>query len=284
MKTAIKIGLWVAVLALVMTAVVAQQQGQQGQQQSQQPPPGQQPAQQPPAPPPQPPLNQAEEDAYKAFFNLPRTENDKIIADGEAFLKTYPESRYREAVYQKLATTYFGKNEIDKFLTYGEKALEINADNVDMLPMMALVMPRRIDPSKLGGPERLAKAEGYAKRGIELLNALAKPESLTQEDFDKAKNEKVSMCRSGLGIIYFQKQRFAEAATELEEATKIVANPDPSDLYILAVAYQQAKRFSDAVTAYERCSQLTWAWQDRCKQGHEEAKKQAATSLAPPKP
>jgi tetratricopeptide (TPR) repeat protein len=283
MKTALKFGLCLALLALVNVPAMAQQQGsgqQQGQQQ-QPPPTGQLPGAAPAAPAPA--VNPEEEKAYEAFYKLGRTENDKAIEAGEAFLKTYPESRYKEAVYQKMATAYFSKNDMEKFAEFSEKTLELNPDNVDILPMMALVMPRRIDPGGLGGQEKLARVEGYAKRGIELLNAMQKPEAMAQEDFDKARNEKLSMCRSGLGIVYYQKQRFADSAAELEQAVKMAANPDPSDVFILGMAYQNARRFADAAGAFERCSQVTWAWQERCKAAHAEAKKLAATSLTPPK-
>jgi tetratricopeptide (TPR) repeat protein len=279
MKNATKFVLSLVALALVLLApAAAQQSGQQPpptQGQQQQPPPAQ--GQQPPAEPPKPAVNPEEEKAYEAFFKLGRTDIEATIQQGDDFLKTYPASVYTGAVHQKVATAHFYKNNLDKFLEHGNKAIESNPDNVDILPMLALVLPRRVDPSSLDAPQKLTKAEGYAKRAIELLNAMPKPEGLTQEDFDKAKNEKISMCRSGLGLVYFQRARYADAAAELEQATKIVANPDPSDIYILAVAYQQAKRFTDAVAAYDRCSQITWAWQERCKSGLADSKKQAAS-------
>jgi hypothetical protein len=72
----------------------------------------------------------------------------------------------------------------------------------------------------------------------------------------------------------------AESVTELEQATTLVANPDPTDIFILGVVYQQARRFSDAVTAFERCSNIVWSWQERCKESAKEAKKQAAQAPA----
>ncbi len=287
MKNAIKIVLLgTAALALVLAvpAALAQQSGQQPPPAQGQQPPAQGQQQTPPAEPAKPPVNPEEEAAYKTFFNLGRTDVEATIQQGEDFLKKYPESKYTEGVTQKLSVAYFSKNNVDKFMEYGERTLTLNPDNVDILPMMALVTPRRIDPSGLGAAEKFIKAEGYARRGIQLLDALQKPATMTQEDFDKARNEKLSMCRSGLGIILYQKQRYAEAAAELDQATKIVASPDPSDLFIMGVAYQSAQRYSDAVPAFERCSQVTWAWQERCKSSLAEAKKQAAAQPPAKKP
>src|SRR5258707_13123871 len=47
----------------------------------------------------QPPVN-AEEDAdFKAFTAMPETAIEKRIIAGEAFLKKYPEGRYRPSMY-----------------------------------------------------------------------------------------------------------------------------------------------------------------------------------------
>jgi tetratricopeptide (TPR) repeat protein len=285
--------LCLALLALLVSAPLAaqqqgqpaaagQQQGQQGQQQGQQ---GQQQSQ-PPAQPPQPeppPVNPEEEADYKAFLDIPRSEIEKQVEAGEAFLKKWPESRGREFIYGRLATIFFSRGDADKAIAYSEKGLALNADNLDMLTIMANVVPRRSVPGSLGFEEKLAKAEQYSNRAIELMATLVKPEALSEEDFNKAKNMKLSMCRSGLGVIYFHKGRFAESAAELEQAVSIVPQPDPTDIFILAAAYENQKRFADAAGAYERCSQIPWSWQERCKQSAATAKKQAAAQPQPPK-
>jgi tetratricopeptide (TPR) repeat protein len=271
--------LCLTLLAVMVSGVLAvQQQGQQGQQQ------GQQQQSQPPAQPAQPAVNPEEEADYKAFLAIPRNEMDKQVDAGEAFLKKWPESNAREFIYGRLATIAFSRGDADKAMAYCEKGLALNADNLDMLSIMANVVPRRSVPGTLGFEEKLAKAEQYSNRAIELIAALVKPESLSEEEFATAKNMKLSMCRSGLGVIFYHKGRFAESASELEQAVQIVAQPDPTDIFILAAAYENQKRFADAAGAYEKCSQITWSWQERCKQSAAQAKKQAAAQPQPPKP
>ncbi len=273
---------WPGLLVLfLIPAAWAEGQGY-GQQQNPPKPPAQ-PAQPNPSAPEAsaPPINKEEEDAYKAFFEV-KGDAQRKIQLGEAFLKKYPESRYREGVYSLLTSSYMDLEQLDKMFAAGEKALELNPNDVDVLSLLALVMPRRVNPSALDTDQRLEKSEKYSKKAVALLEGLQKPTGLSDEDFAKAKNEKLSMCHSGLGIVYFHRQKYGDSAVELEQATKLAAVPDPTDFFVLGLAYMNTKRFSDAASAFGHCSS-SGPLQDRCKQAMEQAKKQAGTQLAPPK-
>jgi len=229
-----------------------------------------------PATPAPPPLNPEEEDAYKKLYEHPKDDNEGLIRAAEEFAKKFPESRYLASVYGKLVNAYLAAQQIEKLFDAGEKALALNPDNVDVLPIMAWVVPRRIDPNALDAQQKLEKAEAYGKRGMELLEAMEKPAEIAEEQFDQAKKEKLAMCHSGLGLVHLHRQKFGDAATELEQATKLSSNPEPTDFFLLGLAYEQTQRFGEAAGAYERCSSTPWAWQDRCKQGQDRTKKLAA--------
>lgn len=287
------------ILAALLPAVaglpVVAQQGQQGQQPPPKPPvqPGQTPPPAPPATPlpgvPEtPPMNKEEEDAYKAFLEVKREEWQHQLQLGEEFLTKFPESRYRESVYSKLAGLYLNAGQEEKMFTAGEKALELNPDNVDVLALMGWAVPRRTQPGSLDADQRLTKSDTYSKRAIELLTNMVKPANFTDEDFTKAKNEKLSMCHSGLGVVHYYRRRYPEMVTAMEQATKLSANADPTDFYLLGLGYQETKRFEEAVAAYGRCAETPGGLQANCKQGREQAKMQAqaaaAQQPAPPKP
>ena len=290
MKTMVGKIIWLNVLALVLLPVAWANGGQgygQGQQTPPKPAPPAQPGQtgaQPAAPAP-PPVNAEEEAAYKAFFEF-RGEPSRKVQLGDEFLKKFPESRYRTGVYSGMASAYAALGEQEKIVAAGEKALELSPDEVNVLALLALVLPRTVNPGSLDTDQKLEKAEKYSKQAITLLATMQKPAGLTDEDFAKAKNDRLSMCHSGLGIGYFHRQKYADSAAELEQATQLVSPPDPVDLYVLGLAYMNTKRFADAANALGRCVDGTGPgpFQDRCKQGAEQAKKQAATQLAPPKP
>lgn len=260
-------------LALMVAAALPAQSGQQQQQQQQPPPPTPAPAPEEPA---APPVNPEEEADYKAFFEVPRTEASKQVRLGEAFLAKFPESRYRESVYSRLVSAYLALEDVDKVYSVGEKALELNPDNVDVLSVVAYAVPRRVNASELDAPKKLQKLEQYAKHAIEVLNDMEKPEGISEEEFTRAKNDKLSMAYSGLGIVSFHRQDFTGMSAALEQATTLSPSPDVSDLWLLGISYQATRRFSEAATAFGKCAEVQWAYQDRCKQNKEQSEKQAA--------
>jgi len=276
-------GLILLALVLLAGTVAAQGYGQ-GQQPPKQPAPPTQPGQAAaqPATPAAPIVNAEEEAAYKALFDLKPDPPDAVIQKGEEFLKTFPESRYREAVYSKLTTAYLAINDMDKMFAAGEKALELNPNDVDVLPLMALVVSRRAQPGSLDFDQKIAKAEKYARQSIALLAEIVKPVNMTDEEFAGAKSQKLSMAHSGLGMVFFQRQKYADAVGEFEQATTLIPSADPVDYFLLGLCLQQTKRYSDAATAFEKCA-VSPVMQNRCKPAVDQAKKQAAAQPAPPK-
>jgi len=264
-------------LLFVALSVAAAAQNPQQQGQGQQPPKGQEPPAKPgqPAAPAAvaPAVNKEEEDAYKAFFELKNSDIDVVIRSGEEFLAKFPESRYREGVYSRLVAAYWNTQQLDKLNTVGQKALEVNPNDVDVLAVMAYVLPRRFNRDDLDAEQKLTRYEEYSRRAIKLLGEMPKPSQLTEEKFAEAKNQKLAYCHSGLGLVFYHRQRLEEAAGEFEQATKIVPDPDPGDFYVLAVVYERLNRLRDSGNAFGHCAGIASPLQERCKQNAERIKK-----------
>lgn len=282
-------------LGLAPAARAAQNTQGYGQGQSQQPPkpaPPPPPAgsQTPPATAPAnapvelPKGNLAEQADYNAFYALKPSDTDLLVQQGEDFLKKYPDSVYRVSIYSKLAMAYFNKRDMDKMFASGEKALELNPDDVDVLTLLGWVLPHTYNPNELDAEQKLVKAEQYSKHALELLANLPKPVNLTDEAFAKSKNSELARGHSGLGLVYFRRGKFAESVAEMQQATQLNPSPDPVDYYVMGVDLQQLKRLADAAVAFGKCAESPSSLQAPCKQNEEEAKKQAAAQPAPGKP
>lgn len=230
-----------------------------------------------------PVVDPAEEKAYREIAALKAGDTDKIIQLGEQFLQKYPTSKYVEPVESRLATAYYDKRDFPKMYAISDKALAVNPDDVQVLVLVGWVVPHFYDPNDIEADRRMDKAQGYEKHALEILPVLAKPDGVTEADFEKSKAEAESQAHSGLGLIYFRRQQFAEAVKEFQQSIKLSAQPDPVDLFIMGASLQQLKQYSDAADAFQKCSQLASGVQDRCKQGADQAKKQAAAQPAPPK-
>jgi tetratricopeptide (TPR) repeat protein len=268
----------------------SQQQGQQTQQQGQQTqtPPGQsgqqgqqgaQGAAAAPTAPAAPPVDPKEEAAYKQFQSMPLTADPKTVASvGESFVKTYPSSRYNGVVYSRLTTVYLQLNDDPKMFDAGNKALAIVPDNVDVLPVLAMAYSRRIDAGALDADQKMKMVETYANSGILLLNQLQKPANVTDNSWDNARNTKLAMCHSGLGLVDFYRAKYTEAVQQFTEATKLEGDPDPVDQYLLGKSFEGEKDFPNAITTLDTCAKQAGSpqLQNMCKTALDEVKKKAA--------
>ena len=258
-------------------------------------PAAQAPAQQPAAnPAPKPltldkdapapaPVNAEEDAAYKAFQDSPVTDPKKKIDLGEAFVQKYPQSRYMPVIYNTLTSAYMQTGQVQKMEEVGDKEIELNPNDVQVLAVLGSTIPRALKSTKQDPQTELEKAERYSKRAIEVTPTLPKPENLTEESFTNAKNITLALAHSGLGLIYVQRGKYAEAIPELEQSIKIDPTPDVVNYYLLGLANLKTSHFEDAAAAYTKCAATPGPMQQTCLKGSEEAKKRASTELSAPK-
>jgi tetratricopeptide (TPR) repeat protein len=229
------------------------------------------------------PADRQEESAYKSFQAVSPEDPKKRIELGEAFLRKYPASQYRPPVYSALTATYLQTNQVEKMEEAGEKDLALNPKDVQVLAMLGQTLPRTITTSTLDPDKRLDKAEQYAKRAIEGTLALQKPEGLTNEEFEKAKNQTLAIAHSGLGMVNFRRGKYAEAIAELDQSVKLDPRADPVNYYVLGVAHHNASQFREAAAAFSKCAEFQGGVQATCKDSAEKDRSRAARQASSPR-
>ena len=293
--TAILLAGWLSAFAIPINAQTSptgqgnqSQSGQQPNNQNQNPNQNQKPANSSSSldvPNAAPPVSAEEEAAVKAFQAMPTTDVQKKIAAGEDFLKKYPESRYRPIVYSALTFEYIQTGKPEKAFEVGDKEVELKPDDVQTMAILSQTIPRAMNANTPEPEKQLAKAETYGKRALEITPTIAKPEGMPDQNFNQAKNATLAMAHSGLGLVYFRRQKYNDAIPELEQAVKIDPNPtpDPVNLYLLGMSDQKASHYEEAATMFNKCAAITSGLQNACKSGAEEAKKQGSTQMSSPK-
>lgn len=216
-----------------------------------------------------------EEAAYKAFYDTKAQDADTRITLGQAFVQKYPTSRYTESVYAGLTQAYYTKQDWKDFYASGDKALGLNPDDAQVLVIIGWVIPHALNPSDPDASSNLDKAERYEKHAIEVVGAMQKPATMTDDQFAQTKASLLSQAHSALGLVYFRRQDSDDSVKELQQATQGSANPDPTDLFVLGIGLQNLSRYAEAADAFSRCGQIPGSLQDRCKQSADAAKKQA---------
>jgi len=287
--------IWITATFLVAVIGVSSpptngQSSQTGQQER----PGQSPAGQQPADPaksgsslamPGAPVNSEERAAVQAFQEMPNSDLPKKIAAGEEFLKKYPDSQYKPTVYSILTLDYIQAGNTEKGIEIGDKEVALKPDDVQTLAVLGQTIPRAMSASTPEPEKRLAKAEDYSKRAIQVTPTIPKPEGMADQNFAAAKNSTLAMAHGGLGLVYFRRGKFTDAIPELEQSVRIDPNPtpDPVNLYLLGLANQKAARFDDAAAAFSKCASVNSKLQETCRTNADLSKKQASTQLSAPK-
>jgi len=203
--------------------------------------------------------------AYTKFFNTSAQEPDKKIQLGTEFLKKYPTSPFSERVDVGLTNAYLAKQDWTNFYLYANKALASNPDEIDVLTNVGWVIPHQYDANAPGAAQQLQTAEADETHALDLLAKLPKPKHMSDQEFASMKAQKMQQAHSALGLIYFRRADYTKSASELQQSTQAAASPDPTDLFVLGVDLQNLNRHADAAKAFERCSQIAGALQDRCK-------------------
>ena len=265
-----------------------------GQTPSQQPQPQQQkPAAGTPAAPPAaapltlepsaPPVSAEEDAAIKTFE---QTKNDDLAKKNqmaEDFLTKYPQSRYRTEIYAWQVQYYRSMGETEKMEATADKQLALFPNDPQTLAVVGATLPRAMNASTPEPAKRLAKAEQYCQKALELLPTIAKPEGMTDDVFQNAKDQAAAMAYGGLGTVDFRRGKYADAIPNLEKSVRMDPQPDPVNYYLLGFCNQKTSHYDDAVAAYTKCAQIPSGMQTTCTQGAEEAKKLASTQLSAPK-
>ncbi len=221
-------------------------------------------------------VNKAEEAAYKNVVEAQGGDPAMQIQVSEDFITKFPMSKYIGGVYGLLTTAYYTTGNTDKMFAAGAKALELDPDNVDVLALLAMAIPRRVKANTPDGAQQLQQAEVYAHHAIELIPNMAKPAAVDDATFDKAKNDKLSLCHSGLGLLAIDHSKFDDARTELTQAVQLASSPDPVDYYLLGNADAQASYMNGAIAAYDKCA-ATGPLVTQCKAREEAMKKDLAS-------
>jgi len=229
------------------------------------------------------PVNAEEDAAFKAFTDVPSTDQAKRIELGEAFLQKYPNSRYRSPVYGTLVMAYVQSGQVQKMEETADKEIALNPNDVQVMAVAGQTLPRAMN-AKTPEPDKvLAKAEQYSRKAIELTPTLPKPATITDDNFSMLKNQTLGMAHGGLGLVLIRRGKFSEAIPELNQAVTIDPTPDPVNYYLLGLANAKTSHFDDSVAAYNKCAAVVGAMQETCKKSAEEAKKLGATQLSAPK-
>jgi hypothetical protein len=238
-KTLLTIVLGCAVAAAAQTAQPQAQPAPQATApaaQSQQAQPSVQPAQ-PAAPQQKKEIKDPAE--YNAYVGAVQQSDPAAKISGlEAFLTQYPNSVMKEDALEILMGTYQQKGDPDKMGDTAQRLLQLNPNNVRALALLAY--SERVKAQANQNPQQnLANAEQHGQKGLAALQSFAKPEGMSDADYQNLKKQMGGIFNAAIGVAALQKKDFPTATKSLRVAVEATPT-DFSIVYPLALAYLQS--------------------------------------------
>ena len=199
-----------------------------------------------------------EYDAYEAF----RLEKDlqKRVGLGDAFLQKYPTSFMRGTSFVILMQTYAQLNDVPKAMDAARKATQADPDKLEALAYLSFVFPFVFKGDDPEAVTRLSQAENDAKRGLDVLQKLKKPDNVPEEQFNQYIKGQRANFNGCVGFVALQRKDYAAAVTSLKTA----AEDNPVDVYTfyrLGIAYisTDPRDYNNAIWSLARSTSLAKA-------------------------
>ena len=141
-------------------------------------------------------------------------------------------------------------NQIDKVISYGDKVLAIDPNDLNTMITLSAVIPAKLPADEAGKKASLDKAEGLAKKalgGVEPLLAKADPAQKPQIV------QIQSQLHSTLGLIAYDRLDYPKSIEEYDQAVKSNPKDDVAHFYMgadyQALSAQASRTYQDAVKA-----------------------------------
>ncbi len=182
---------------------------------------------------------------------------EKKLRMVEEFAQQFPNSQLLSYIYTQGANASQAKNDLEGILSYCDKSLKLDPDNIYSLVIAAVTLPQ---PQMQRGPDaaqRLAQAQQYAKRALSLMDKFPKQPNEADEQFQKRKGALLSEAHGALGMVYLQSDQPDKAIEEFKTAVSLDPTPDPQIYYRLGEVYANEGKKNDALAAFTKASELS---------------------------
>ncbi len=199
------------------------------------------------AAPPQPQKKEIKDPAeYNSYIAALREANPQLQAQAfENFLQQYPNSVVKEDALEQLMAAYEKLGNAARTTETAGRVLQVDPNNVRALALLAYT--KRAGAEAGQAPQQnAAEAMQYGQRGLQAVAATAKPEGMSDADFEKFKTQVAIIFNGSAGFGALQNKDYANAQKYLQAAVNLRAKEnanDPTalrDIYPLALAYLEA--------------------------------------------
>ena len=173
---------------------------------------------------------------YNAYVGaVQQTDPRAKVSALEAFLQQFPNSVMKVDALEQLMAAYEQTNNSAKMTEAANRLLQADPNNLRALALLAY-SKRRAAESNQNPQQNLAEAAQAAERGLQALQSAAKPEGMSDADFQKLKTQTSVIFNGVVGLYALQNKDYPKAQQHLRAAVE--GNPNNlNDVYPLALSY-----------------------------------------------
>ncbi|MBI1983837.1 MAG: hypothetical protein HYS61_06535, partial [Acidobacteria bacterium] len=188
-----------------------------------------------------------EYDAFQAIATA--QEAAKKVALADAFLQKFGDSDFKDLVHVQTMTAYQQLGDSNKAIDAARQTLEANPDRLEALSYLSFAFPFVFKSN--GDPDaesKLSRAAGDARHGLEVLQKVQKPESVSEDQFNQYIKGQRANFNNTLGFVALQRKDYQAAITSFRAAVE----DNPADVYTfyrlgLAHLYSETPDYDNAV-------------------------------------
>jgi tetratricopeptide (TPR) repeat protein len=199
----------------------------------------------------QKPKSNDEIKAIQAVMNAQQPD-DKIKAVEELVAK-YRDTEFKDWAFSVAAEAAQAKRDNAKALFYYEQATKANPKNHSAFLMMGAIIAQSTKEFDLDKDEKLAKAEKYAKTGMDLIPTAEKPNpQITDDQWAAMKKDDIAQGHVDLGMIAGVRKKYDVAISEYKLAVESAATPDAITMVRLGGAQVDGGKYDDATATLDK--------------------------------
>ena len=178
---------------------------------------------------------------------------DEKVAAVENLITNFADTTFKSAALYEAAEAEDQKADFAKAISYGELSIEADpkagtAMNAMLLVAGELAQHTRKNDLDRESPEKLPKAEKYAKEAMDMIPTVARPDGvkISDSDWEAFKKDKMAEGHRDLGLIAAARAKWDVAATEFKAAVDGSPQPDVVTMVRLGNAYNEGMKYADA--------------------------------------
>jgi hypothetical protein len=172
---------------------------------------------------------------------------DERVAAVEKVLTDFADTEFKVALLTVAIQAEQQKGDYPQIVFYGERLLKDDPNNAYALVNLGAETARRTRENDLDKDEQLAKADKWAKAGIEAAKTMPKVAAAeTDEDLDHDRKDMQAQGYVALGMADVVRRNFDGAAENYRKSIEVEATPNAATLVRLAQVYINTGKLDNA--------------------------------------